>query len=173
MTHHVAERRVRLPARVRNEVEVAQLRAIRKHEAIEPRKQRRIVELELQQAREVLMRLMVEDQEAYAELTAARKLPADSPERLQRLPIAVAACIRCPAAAEPASSAATVSAVASSGPTVSFTTTTPSVCSSGGANGATITLAEPGTCTVEATQAGNATYNAATPVYRGFTVSRR
>jgi glutamate formiminotransferase/formiminotetrahydrofolate cyclodeaminase len=53
---------------------------------------------ELQQAREVLLQLMVEDQEAYAELTAARKLPADSPERLQRLPIAVAACIRCPAA---------------------------------------------------------------------------
>jgi len=53
---------------------------------------------ELQQAREVLLRLMVEDQEAYAELAAARKLPADSPERSQRLPIAVAACIRCPQA---------------------------------------------------------------------------
>jgi formiminotetrahydrofolate cyclodeaminase len=53
---------------------------------------------ELQQAREVLLRLMVEDQEAYAELTATRKLPTDSPERIQRLPIAVQACIRCPAA---------------------------------------------------------------------------
>jgi formiminotetrahydrofolate cyclodeaminase len=53
---------------------------------------------ELQQAREVLLRLMVEDQEAYAELTAARKLPADAPERAARLPIAVAACIRCPQA---------------------------------------------------------------------------
>ena len=53
---------------------------------------------ELQLAREVLLKLMVEDQEAYAELTAARKLPADSPDRKQRLPIAVLARIRCPQA---------------------------------------------------------------------------
>jgi glutamate formiminotransferase/formiminotetrahydrofolate cyclodeaminase len=53
---------------------------------------------ELQQAREVLLRLMVEDQEAYAELTTARKLPADSPGRPGRLSVAVLACIRCPQA---------------------------------------------------------------------------
>jgi formiminotetrahydrofolate cyclodeaminase len=53
---------------------------------------------ELQTAREVLLKLMVEDQEAYAELTAVRKLPADSSDRAARLPIAVLACIRCPQA---------------------------------------------------------------------------
>jgi hypothetical protein len=46
------------------------------------------------------------------------------------------------------------------------------VCTSGGANGATITLVATGTCTVQASQAGNATYNPATPVSRNFTVSR-
>jgi photosystem II stability/assembly factor-like uncharacterized protein len=64
-----------------------------------------------------------------------------------------------------------VSATASSGLTVTFTTTTPSVCSSGGTNGATITLLKAGTCTVQANQPGNATYRAATPVDRSFTVS--
>jgi glutamate formiminotransferase/formiminotetrahydrofolate cyclodeaminase len=53
---------------------------------------------EFQQAREVLLRLMVEDQEAYAELTAVRKLPADSIDRAQRLPVVALACIRCPQA---------------------------------------------------------------------------
>jgi hypothetical protein len=71
-----------------------------------------------------------------------------------------------------AQSPVTVSATASSGLAVSFTTTTPSVCTSGGANGATITLVATGTCTVQASQAGNATYNPATPVSRNFTVSR-
>ncbi len=51
---------------------------------------------ELQNAREVLLRLMVEDQEAYAELTAVRKLPADSADRQERLPAAVLACVRGP-----------------------------------------------------------------------------
>lgn len=53
---------------------------------------------ELQVAREVLLKLMVEDQEAYAELTDVRKLPLDSVDRSQRLPMAVMACIRCPQA---------------------------------------------------------------------------
>ena len=43
-----------------------------------------------------------------------------------------------------AQSPVTVSATASSGLTVSFTTTTPAVCTSGGTNGATITLLEAG-----------------------------
>lgn len=64
----------------------------------------------------------------------------------------------------------TVSAAASSGLAVSFATSTPGVCTSGGTNGATITLQSAGTCTVTATQAGNATYNPAPPVSRGFTV---
>ena len=41
--HHVTERRMRLPAWVRHEVEIAQLRAVGEHEAVEARKQRRIV----------------------------------------------------------------------------------------------------------------------------------
>ncbi|MGO9560917.1 MAG: InlB B-repeat-containing protein, partial [Acidimicrobiales bacterium] len=71
-----------------------------------------------------------------------------------------------------AHSPVTVHATASSGLTVTFTTTTHSVCTSGGANGATITLLEAGTCTVEASQAGNDFYRAATPVSRSFTVSQ-
>jgi formiminotetrahydrofolate cyclodeaminase len=53
---------------------------------------------ELQLSRQMLLKLMVEDQEAYAELTAVRKLPADDPERGQRLPVAISACIGCPLA---------------------------------------------------------------------------
>ncbi len=72
-----------------------------------------------------------------------------------------------------AQSPVTVSASASSGLVVGFASTTPSVCSSGGTNGATITLVAAGTCTVQAGQAGNATYAAAAPVSRSFTVSKR
>jgi len=66
----------------------------------------------------------------------------------------------------------TVSATASSGLTVTFSTTTPSVCTSGGTNGKTITLVTAGTCTVKADQAGNGTYNPAVSVSRSFTVSK-
>lgn len=66
----------------------------------------------------------------------------------------------------------TVAAAASSGLPVSFTTTTPAVCTAGGANGATITLVAGGTCTVRASQAGNGTFNAAPNVNRNFTVTR-
>jgi hypothetical protein len=65
----------------------------------------------------------------------------------------------------------TVSATASSGLTVTFTTTTPSVCTAGGTNGATVTLRARGTCTIVAHQAGNGIYNAATPISRSFTVT--
>jgi uncharacterized repeat protein (TIGR02543 family) len=71
-----------------------------------------------------------------------------------------------------AQSPVTVSATASSGLTVTFTTATPRVCTAGGANGATITLHKVGTCTVEADQAGNDTYSPATPVDRSFSVSK-
>lgn len=66
----------------------------------------------------------------------------------------------------------TVSATASSGLPVTFTTTTPAVCTPGGTNGETITLVAKGTCTVQANQAGNAVYAAATAVNRSFTVSQ-
>jgi len=65
-----------------------------------------------------------------------------------------------------------VSATASSTLTVTFTTTTPAVCTSTGLNGSTITLVGSGTCTVEADQAGNSTYNAAPSVMRSFTVTK-
>jgi formiminotetrahydrofolate cyclodeaminase len=53
---------------------------------------------ELERARELLLRLMVEDQAAYEAFAAIRKLPADSPERADRLPVAVLTCIRGPQA---------------------------------------------------------------------------
>lgn len=53
---------------------------------------------ELTRAREVLVQLMVEDQLAYDALSAARKLPKDSPERAAKMPAAVLACVRVPEA---------------------------------------------------------------------------
>ena len=66
----------------------------------------------------------------------------------------------------------TVSATASSGLVVAFTTSTPAVCTAGGANGKTISLVGPGTCTVVGSQAGNAVYNFASAVSRNFTVTK-
>ncbi|HXW56968.1 MAG TPA: alkaline phosphatase family protein, partial [Candidatus Cybelea sp.] len=63
----------------------------------------------------------------------------------------------------------TVSATASSGLAVSFASTTTSVCT---VSGATVTLVAVGTCTIQATQAGNATYAAATPVNQSFQVTQ-
>jgi hypothetical protein len=65
----------------------------------------------------------------------------------------------------------TVTATASSGLTVMFTTQTPAVCTSSGPNGATITLVGVGTCKVKAFQAGNATYKPASKT-RSFTVTK-
>jgi len=65
----------------------------------------------------------------------------------------------------------TASASASSTETVTFSTTTPSVCTSGGTDGATITLVSAGTCTVRADQAGSATWDPAPPVDRSFIVT--
>ncbi len=62
----------------------------------------------------------------------------------------------------------TVSASASSGLPISFSTLTPSVCK---INGATVTLLGAGTCTLRAAQAGNPSYGAATSVDRSFVVS--
>ena len=59
----------------------------------------------------------------------------------------------------------TVSATASSGLPVSFSTT-PTVCMSTGTSGASITLVEAGTCTVRADQAGNSAFNPAPSVSR-------
>lgn len=53
---------------------------------------------EYHRAREVLVQLMAEDQQAYAALTEARKLPEGSPERNEKLPAALTASIRAPQA---------------------------------------------------------------------------
>ncbi len=53
---------------------------------------------ELHRARQLMLSLMAEDQIAYEALTAARKLPKDSPQREQELPAALLACIRVPQA---------------------------------------------------------------------------
>jgi len=53
---------------------------------------------ELSRARQVLLQLMVEDQLAYEALSAARKLPADSQERKDKLPPALLASVRVPEA---------------------------------------------------------------------------
>ena len=66
----------------------------------------------------------------------------------------------------------TVSATASSHLPVSFTTTTPTVCASGGPSGSKIVLHRTGQCTVVASQAGNGTYAPAPSVSRTFNVSR-
>jgi len=63
----------------------------------------------------------------------------------------------------------TVSATASSGLAVSFASTTPAVCT---VSGAIVTLAAVGTCTIQATQAGNANYAAAPPVNQSFQVTQ-
>jgi sugar lactone lactonase YvrE len=63
----------------------------------------------------------------------------------------------------------TVSATASSGLTVSFKSQTPSICT---VAGNTVTLVAVGTCTVQATQAGNANYSAANPENQSFQVTQ-
>ena len=63
----------------------------------------------------------------------------------------------------------TPSASASSGLTVSFVSTTTSVCS---VSGSTVSLLAVGQCTIEARQAGNANYAAASPVDQTFSVTQ-
>ncbi len=61
----------------------------------------------------------------------------------------------------------TLSASASSGLTVTFASETTGVCT---VSGMTATFVASGTCTIQASQAGNGTWAAATPVSRSFTV---
>jgi uncharacterized protein (TIGR03437 family) len=65
----------------------------------------------------------------------------------------------------------TVSATATSGLTVSLTSATTSVCTGSGTASITVTILTGGTCTIDATQAGNSTYAAAPGASQGFTVS--
>ena len=61
-----------------------------------------------------------------------------------------------------------ISATASSGLPVTFASTTASVCT---VSGNTVTIVAVGTCSITASQAGNATYAAAVPVTQSFLVS--
>src|SRR6202044_2159412 len=63
----------------------------------------------------------------------------------------------------------TVSATASSTLAVSFYSDTPGKCT---VSGSTVTLVAVGTCTIVATQSGNADYAAATPVNQSFSVTK-
>ena len=62
----------------------------------------------------------------------------------------------------------TISATASSGLPVSFASATPAICT---VAGSTVTILGGGTCSIVASQAGNATYAAAPTVLRSFTVN--
>ncbi len=70
-------------------------------------------------------------------------------------------------------STGTVSATGgTSGNPVSFTSQTPGICTTGGANGSLITAVAAGTCTIAANQAGNANYNAAVQVTQTFVIGK-
>jgi alpha-tubulin suppressor-like RCC1 family protein len=62
-----------------------------------------------------------------------------------------------------------VSATASSGLAVAFTSTTAAICSVSGLN---VTILSVGTCTITANQAGNTNYNAAPQITQSFAVSK-
>ncbi len=64
----------------------------------------------------------------------------------------------------------TLSATSDSGPAVTFTSTTTSVCT---VSGSTVTLVAAGTCTIAANQAGNTQYSAAPQVAQSFTVAKK
>jgi sugar lactone lactonase YvrE len=72
-------------------------------------------------------------------------------------------------APQPALTSVSLTATASSGLAVSYVSTTPAYCTVSGST--VMPILASGTCTIEATQAGNAAYAAATPVYRGFWVN--
>ena len=66
-----------------------------------------------------------------------------------------------------------------SGRLIAFSTTTPTVCGVtsaaslvGGATGGTVSIVGVGTCTIRATQSGDAVYSAAAPVEQSFTVTQ-
>lgn len=61
----------------------------------------------------------------------------------------------------------TVNATASSGLPVSFAALTPNICT---VSGTTVTLLTTGTCTIQASQGGNANFNPAPPVAQSFAV---
>ncbi len=77
-----------------------------------------------------------------------------------------------PGAATVGGATYTAAATASSGLTVTFTSGSTAVCTSGGINGSVFTFVGSGSCVVNANQAGNGNYNAATQAQQTFTVSK-
>ena len=75
-----------------------------------------------------------------------------------------------PSAASVGGATYTAAATASSGLTVTFTSGSATVCTSGGTNGSVFTFVGNGTCIVDANQAGNGNYNAAPQVQQTFGV---
>ena len=66
-------------------------------------------------------------------------------------------------------SPASLSATSTAGLTVVFTSATSSICT---LSGTTLTILSAGTCTINANQAGDANYGAASPVTHSFTIAR-
>jgi hypothetical protein len=66
-------------------------------------------------------------------------------------------------------SPSSLSATSTSGLTVAFTTATSGICS---VSGTTVTVLTAGTCTINASQAGNANYEAASQVSQSFTIAK-
>ncbi len=67
--------------------------------------------------------------------------------------------------------ALTLGAVATSGLPVSFSSTTPTICTVSGVNGSTVTGVAVGTCTITASQVGDNSYDSAPPVTQNITVT--
>ena len=78
-----------------------------------------------------------------------------------------------PGAATVGGATYTAAATASSGLTVAFSSGSTAVCTSGGANGSVFTFVGSGSCIVDANQAGNGNWNAATQAQQTFTVSKQ
>jgi Flp pilus assembly secretin CpaC len=74
-----------------------------------------------------------------------------------------------PGSATVGGSTYTVAATASSGLPVSFSSATPSVCS---VSGSTVSFLAAGTCTIDANQAGNSNYDAASQAPQSFALSK-
>ncbi|PYV25335.1 MAG: hypothetical protein DMG27_10330 [Acidobacteria bacterium] len=60
-----------------------------------------------------------------------------------------------------------------SGNAVTFSSTTTGVCTASGTNGSTVTIVAAGSCSIKASQAGNANYSAAPDVTRSFSVAAK
>ena len=77
-----------------------------------------------------------------------------------------------PGAATVGGATYTAAATANSGLTVAFSSGSTSVCTSGGTNGSVFTFVGSGSCIVDANQAGNGNWNAASQAQQTFTVNK-